>query len=352
MNKQINDFLIKYYSESIEWYKQQDIPDKYKAEHWIIDENDIKKNFVNYIKSLLADVDSNLLSYSHIINCSQDFYYCCTHHHKILLREIQKRDPVFDMLIIDCMYEIDDIEKEYCNTNRQIINLLINLILRPESIFMEFDNLSQCSWNHFCLSGLVKHESISNYLFRCLEYPDNERHLDNIIEGLGYQENFQLLSKINKYLYPEFPVNNSWRRKNSDIQSSAIEYLKNIDLQESIDKLRELDLSGKLYNENRPYITTALCKHTKGEDGLLDLFKETDDWEMKHEIIEYYVIYRSEKFAQFLIDCLVDNTKLKNGYYPVRNNAHQHLVDEEYIKLINWFGVEVIDKIDNAILED
>lgn len=352
MNDHIVEFLIDYYSESIEWYKQKEIPDKFKADRWITDENLIKVNFANYIESLLMDVDSNLISYDHIINCTQDFYYCCVHNHKILLREFQKRDPVFNTLFIDCMYEIDDIGEKYCNTSRQLIDLLIGLILRPHSIYEEFENLSYCSWNHFCISDLHRHESISNYLYRCLKYPNNSECLDTIIEGLGYQQNLKFLEVVDQYLYPEPQVKSNWERMNTDIQGSAIEYLKNIEAQDSIDKLKSLESSKKLFEENRPYIVTALRNLTNGENGLLELFNTTDDWEIKHEIVEYYEKYRSKKFATFLINCLSDDTKLENGYYPIRNNSHDHLAAEEYVKLINWFGIDVIEKIDNAVLED
>ncbi|MCR9142702.1 MAG: hypothetical protein NXI24_10660 [bacterium] len=351
MNQQIKEFLIQYYSGDIEYYRPRGLPDTYRAAEWIAAEGDVQRSFARYIEFLLTEVDSGSISYHHIVGYSRDFYCRCLRDHKILLREIQKRDPVFGTLFIDCMYEVDAIGEPHCNTNRGLIDLFIRQILSPDSVFEEFEALSRFSWNHICLSDRVKHESISDYLVRCLEYPDHEAHLDRIIECLGYQRNVSFLSIISAYLYPEFPVEESWPAANQAIQSSAIAYLQRMDLPAAVDCLRELESSGKLYKENLPGLRVALCKHTAGADGLLKLFQEANDWELKYGIVECYEIYRAKKFAQFLIDCLTDDTILENGYYPVRNIAHEYLVKEEYAKLIEWFGTRVIDTMDGAILE-
>jgi hypothetical protein len=347
----MDKFLFDYYNKGIEHYRRTNIPKAYDPSKWIGNKDTIKKDFAGYIEYLLNEVDSNVLTYNDIYEFTHEFYYQCISKH-ILIKEIKKLDPAFNTLFVDCLYEIDDIEKEYSNTSREIIDLTINLILRPESVAEVFERLSFCSWDHFCVTNFIKHESISNYLLRCLDYPNNEKYIENIIDGLGYQENLNLFSRIEKFLFPAFTVPENYSKINSDIQNSAIEYLKNFELENSIDKLNSLKISETLYEENRACLDVALCKLEKGEAGLIELFYQTNDWEVQYEIVECYKFYQSKRYASFLLHCLNDNTRLENGFYPIRNNAQIQLMGEEYIKLIGWFGYNVIENIDNVVLED
>ncbi len=351
MQSQTRDFLVQHHSRGIEYYRRVDIPEKYRAEHWITDEASVSVAFARYIETLLGEVDSGRLSYAHILKFSRGFYHDCIHDHRFLLREIQKLDPVFDTLLIDCMLSADEIGQPDCNTDRQTIDLLLGLILNAEAVYAEFEQLAQCSWSHLCVSWVCRHESIADYLLRSLNYEDNAEFLESVIDCLAYQRADGLLPDIDTYLYPESLSGYSAREDRLRIQQCAINYLKHLDHEDARRHLIDLRSSGSALHENHAELAAALRKHTGGEAGLLDLYAEAEDWELRYAVADCYALYGTKSFAQLLLKALRDDTVLADGHYPLRRLAHQLLVNESYAKLIEWFGFGAIARIDSAVLE-
>ncbi|MBC8061364.1 MAG: hypothetical protein H7Y18_11975 [Clostridiaceae bacterium] len=116
----------------------------------------------------------------------------------------------------------------------------------------------------------------------------------------------------------------------------------------AIDKLEELKDSGKLLKENMVSLQVAIIRLYQGEEGLIKLYQESFDWEIHWEIINYYKFYRSKKYAQILLAALNDSTKLDNGYYPIRGNVVYVIKEELLSNLISWFGIEIINILDNV----
>jgi hypothetical protein len=130
------------------------------------------------------------------------------------------------------------------------------------------------------------------------------------------------------------------------VQCSLIEYLCAVQCNKSIELLESLKERGVLFEENQLIYQVAFSKLKYGEDGLMKLYYITKSYSQKGDIISCYQYYRSKKFAKLLIEALDDETRLENGYCPIIHDAYYTLKRESFVKLIDWFGAEILEKME------
>jgi hypothetical protein len=174
--------------------------------------------------------------------------------------------------------------------------------------------------------------------------------VDMIIDNLSYQMDSRLYKQIEKYLIPDFPINNDYEFLNSDIQSSALRYIRNVDHKDKNEILKKY--KGNIFKENEPEFIVVDELVNNRMNGLINLFTTTDNTDIKNEIIDCYDQFRSKEFASLLMNALKDETKLENGYFPVRNEAFFKLKEELFSNLIEWFGEDILDIFTNTKIED
>lgn len=345
-----NQTILNYYLKDIEYYHLANCDKRFNPNKWIDHSSKVAYDFAKYIEFLLNSIKKEQLTISEIPKLVCEFYYQCVSFHKIIIDEECKKNRALNQLFIDTKYEIDSLGNLDCNTSQKIIDSSINLILRPEQFYEEFKNLKKCNMDSIFLTDLIQHDTISDYLIRCIEINPDPDVIDIIIDNLSYQNDIRLYNNIEKYLNPQFPLNGDYEMVNIDIQSSALRYIRKVNSKERNEILKKY--KNHIFKENQPELTVTSVLIESGFSGLKHLYQNTKNSDIKIEIIDCYNQIKSKEFAELLIEALKDETMLENGYYPVRNNAFFMLKEELFSNLIEWFGDDVLNIFTDTILED
>lgn len=342
--------ILNYYLKDIEYYKAKQYDKQFDPDNWIKLSPKIDISFAKYIEYLLKNSYENNLIIENIPTLVSEFYYQCISCHRILFDEECKKNKALKQLFIDTKYEIDDLGAEDCNTSQKIIDLTLNLILKPNIVFEKFKYLKECDWDYISATDLVQHKSFSDYLYNCLETSCDSSNINMLIENLAYQNDTRLYENIEKYLNPNFVSENDFKMLNTEIQSATIRYLRKVNF--NIRNRLLVTNETKIFKDNEAEFIVTKALIEKGEAGLINLYQETDNLDIKMEIIDCYDQIKSKEFARLLIDALNDEIKLNNGYFPIRNEAFFKLKEELFSNLIEWFGDDILNVFSETTLEE
>lgn len=323
-------FFESFYSGIIEGVEKSVFYTKYKPENWITDEFNLKNDLANYIKNLFNEADSNLITFGGVEAFVRYYDYYVLKNRNIIITELGKDDYALNSLFLDCSFNIQDLKGELCSTSRPYLDLIIEIILDPNKVINKFQISNKYNEDLVNISRYLQNKEVFNYLVKALEDSNNIEEKGQLFLSLCYQENSlnPLIIKKNLEEIPDYYY--------------VLKVIRNLNKNDALNLIKDFQKleKSKLY---KSIFDVLICDLMEGEKGLIKMFFSTNDEDLQSEIIDYYEFYKSKKFSE-LLTFIIEEENIEKW---IKNRAYSSLISSKYNNLVSWFGIKILDLIDN-----
>lgn len=334
------DIIKRHYPENHKRaYEEYNIPKEFEPKYWVYLNDTVVYDLARLVRFALSESDKGNIPIEAIDQIMPYFSDYCIIERGMLFQEMEKENDILSLLINAEYYYLD---KPFCETTRLFLEIWLDMILDKKKAARRYEMENNSIWELIKSASFMNERPINDYLLRRLKAEVDTRSIDDLVEALGENRVREAIEIINDRI-------RGGVADHTRLVEAIIQYCRDVDTSESVELLSKVQHD---FVKNMPGdvrfksdFEVAFCKLEKGEKGLIELFNETNDHNIKIEIIRCYKYFRSQAFASMLVEALSDPFSLENGHFPVRACASTELYSESFIKLIEWFGYDVVDKV-------
>lgn len=310
---------------------------QYSPARWLegVTQDGLAAAFARYVRFLFGEADKGAFWEDYIGILVGEFYYRAVER-GLYPGELSRGFALFNTLFLDCRYMLSRFGEDICGASRGEIELTIDAILTPHKVAALYREQKDESHKFTMVAISFRNEAAADYLQKVLKGTDSLGKVEFLLRGL--RNNRVQLDFAGSAPYVELLIR--YFTKSVKDQYNLLQYLQ---VTSSAQFCAFLQLAGleNVYAENRPMLEVTRRKVEAGEPGLIKLFYNTADDEVKIEILKCYKLFCTKAMAALAVDVLHSN-------YPehVRKRAYTTLYCDTLEKLTNWFGVEVVELVD------
>lgn len=334
-----NPKIDAYYKKMSAYHKSKESYDsKYSPIDWLegVTQDELAVVFARYVRFLFAESDKGAFWEDYVGMLVGEFYYHAVER-GLYPGELSRSFSLFNHLFLDCRYLLSRLGEDICDTSRGEIELIIDAILTPDKVAEQYREEKGRSFLLIMLAICFENEAAADYLKRVLKSAEQLGTIEFIVRGL-------LNNRVQLTLAGRAPYIETFIRyftKSVKDQYTFLHYLQVTGIEQFNAFLKKAGLES-VYAENRPMLAVTECKLKAGEPGLIELFYNTDDDEIKIEILKCYNLFCTKNMAGLAVDVM-------RGEYsePVRKRAYTTLYCDTLEKLTGWFGDEVVELVDS-----
>lgn len=335
-----NDYIKNFYPEiHLKEYKKYNIPEIFQPYHWVKGEETIVIDVARLVRLAYDEANKGNIALESINCITSYFVNYCIIEKGMLFDEIKKENELLPELLYG---EYDSLDAKYTNTTRSSLEMWLDIILDKQKLIERFESENESDGTLIWSARYMNEPPVNEYLIRRLFSEDSPKMIKRLIEALGENRVVQALDIIERKAVDHIPEDTS-------LAFTTIKFCRNTQCSQSVELLQRIESEyKKLHLVSEKYkhdFEVAYCKLEKGEKGLIELFHTTDDQDVKINVIRCYEYYRSKEFASLLVESMSDPYQLENGYFPVRDCAVSELLNESLVKLMEWFGYDIMDRI-------
>lgn len=330
-----NPEIHAFYKRMAGYYKSSMSYDvQYSPLGWLegVGQDELGEVFARYVRFLFEEAGRGAFWEEEVGFFAGDFYYYAVER-GLYLSEVSRDFPLVNALFLDCRSLLNRVGESERGPSRGEIELAIDAILTPHKVAKRYRDTKGIFNFLLDFTSSFRDRAAVDYLLRALKSTDDLGKIELIVKGLRY--NRVRLDFAGGAGYVDTLVR--YFSKGAGEQYSFLQYLQVLEIEQFKSFLKIAALES-VYEENRAMLTVTRCRLESGEQGLVELFHNSDDDKVKIEILKCYNLFRTKKMASLAVEVM-------RGDYsePVRKRAYTTFYCDPLVKFVGWFGDEAVD---------